>query len=307
MSDYDLLNRYEHYLTDERNYSEHTVSSYIRDIRQFREYMDQQEVKNYVDITTTIARYYVSFLNEKGYVQKSVARKISSLRGFYQFLLTEGEIDNNVFSEIESIKIPKSLPKFIYQNEMDRLFSSIDRDSKLGKRDYCLLELMYGTGIRVSELSNIKTSDIDFYNHQLLVMGKGRKERYVPLHSNLIEALEDYLLNSRIKLQANNKGTPSNHLFLNFKGSALTPRGVRDILDRMVENAGELFAISPHMIRHSFATHLLDHGADLRSVQELLGHVNLSTTQIYTHVSKDKLKQEYDTYFPRKKEHKDED
>src|SRR5690554_3488692 len=268
--------------------------------------MDQQEVKNYVDVTTTIARYYVSYLNEKDYVQKSVARKVSSLRGFYQFLLTEGEVDNNVFSEIESIKIPKSLPKFIYQNEMDRLFNSLDRNTKLGKRDYCLLELMYGTGIRVSELANIKTSDIDFYNHQLLVMGKGRKQRYVPLHANLVEALEDYLLNSRIKLQANNKGTPSNHLFLNFKGSALTPRGVRDILDRMVEKAGELFAISPHMIRHSFATHLLDHGADLRSVQELLGHVNLSTTQIYTHVSKDKLKQEYDTYFPRKKEHKDE-
>lgn len=306
MSDFEYVEKYEHFLSDERNYSEHTISNYIRDIRQFKQYINAQELKSFLDVSSNIARYYISHLNEKGYHSKSAARKISSLRGFYQFLLEEGEVDNNIFSEVESIKVPKSLPKFIYQNEMERLFESIDCSSNLGKRDFCILELMYGTGIRVSELSSIKTSDIDFFNRQLLVMGKGKKERYVPLHGKLIEALQEYILNARTKLLVNNKLNPTDHLFLNFKGTPLTPRGVRDILDRMVENAGELFSISPHMIRHSFATHLLDRGADLRSVQELLGHVNLSTTQIYTHVSKDKLKQEYDTHFPRKKEDDDE-
>ena len=181
------------------------------------------------------------------------------------------------------------------------MFNCIENGTIMGKRDTALLELLYGTGIRVSELCDLQVSDIDFFNKSIIIMGKGSKERYIPLHEGIISAIKEYLAYSRTEIMARQKGKVSEKLFLNFRGSELTARGVRVVLDNIAEKTATSLKVSPHMFRHSFATHLLDNGADLRSVQELLGHVNLSTTQIYTHVSLERIKEEYMKYHPKAK------
>jgi len=293
-----MIEKFEMYLRNERNYSEYTILNYINDINEFKDYLQKESLGTLQSPTSNASRYYLFYLNNKGYKPRTTARKMSSLRSFYRFLMREGEVKENIFSDVSSPKIDKTLPKFLYSNEVESLFASINRETEVGKRDYALLELLYGTGIRVSECCSLEIDSIDYYNNNIIVMGKGKKERYLPLYDRLKEALYDYIEHARFKLLAKGK-TNNNQLFLNYRGGALTPRGVRVILNNLTERAAETFKISPHMLRHSFATHLLDNGADLRSVQELLGHVNLSTTQIYTHVSKEKLKEEYLKHFDR--------
>lgn len=287
------------YLNIERNYSHHTVINYRSDIEEFANFLASEGFGDLLHFRSGITRYYLSFLNNKGYKPRTVARKMSSLRSFYKFLLQQGLIDNNIFGEIASPKLDKRLPKFIYAQEIDALFDCIDVSTDIGKRDYALLELLYGTGLRVSEACGLELSDIDFYNKNIIVRGKGNKERYVPLHDNITAALLDYLETSRSRLLAKSKTGDSLAVFLNYRGGPLTSRGVRVILNNITSIAAVNIKISPHMLRHSFATHLLDNGADLRAVQELLGHTNLATTQIYTHVSKEKMKEEYMSHFPR--------
>lgn len=289
------------YIQNERKYSEYTVSNYNKDILEFETFLTENKFGDLLNPFGSSSRYYTSHLNEHYKKPRSVARKLSSLRSFYKFCTREGYIQSNPFTNISSPKLDKTLPKFLYEEEIEALFDSIDTSTILGIRDYALLEFMYGTGVRVSELCSIKENDIDYINHKVIVLGKGGKERYLPLHDLIIEALNNYLLYSRSELQVKNKKEISNILFLNNHGGPLTPRGVRDILNRIVEKASETFKISPHMIRHTFATHLLNNGADLISVQELLGHSNLSTTQIYTHVSNEQLRREYMDKFPRAK------
>jgi integrase/recombinase XerC len=300
MDDVKLINDYYTYLKDERSYSQYTINSYLKDIKEFQDFLKTNSFGKLVDIHSNIPRYYLAYLNQK-YSSRSVARKLSSLRGFYNFLMKEEVLENNFFSTTSNPKIEKTLPKMVYTNELNNLFNSIDTTKAIGKRDYALLEILYGTGLRVSEFCSLRIQDIDFYNMNLIVMGKGSKERYVPIHEGIKEALLDYLNFGRDELLKRSK-VVTDILFLNFKGGPLTPRGVRVILNDLNEKAANNLNISPHMLRHSFATHLLDNGADLRSVQELLGHANLSTTQIYTHVSKEKLKEEYDKHHPMSKE-----
>lgn len=294
-----MIEKFIDYLRVERNYSPHTTLNYRIDIDSFFDYLKMSEMGNYLKINRNTPRYYLSYLNQKGYSSRTVARKISSLRSFYKFLLQEGVVNSNVFSEMISPKIDKSLPKFLYFEELDALFASINTKTDVGKRDYALLELLYGTGIRVSECCNLQLDDIDLYNKNMIVMGKGSKERYLPLHDNICHALMDYLETARTHLLAKAKNGIHNFLFVNARGGPLTTRGVRVILNNINNRAAADLNISPHMLRHSFATHLLDHGADLRSVQELLGHANLTATQIYTHISKEKLKEAYAEFFPR--------
>lgn len=293
-----MIEKFIDYLRVERNYSPHTTLNYRIDIDSFFDYLKMSEMGNYLKINRNTPRYYLSYLNQKGYSSRTVARKISSLRSFYKFLLQEGVVNSNVFSEMISPKIDKSLPKFLYFEELDALFASINTKTDVGKRDYALLELLYGTGIRVSECCNLQLDDIDLYNKNMIVMGKGSKERYLPLHDNICHALMDYLETARTHLLAKAKNGIHNFLFVNARGGPLTTRGVRVILNNINNRAAADLNISPHMLRHSFATHLLDHGADLRSVQELLGHANLTATQIYTHISKEKLKEAYAEFFP---------
>lgn len=310
INEYEAVDKYIEYLKVERNYSKYTVLNYVNDINEFIDFLNESDLGDIFRIKQNVTRYYVYHLSKKNYKATSISRKLSSLRGFYRFMLSEGYVDNNVFLEVSSPKLDKTLPKQIYYNEIDEIFNAIDTKTVLGIRDYAIVELLYGTGIRVSELCSMKISSIDFYNDQISVMGKGAKMRNVPIYDSIKSALKDYIEFSRSELLLKTKDSPTNLLFVNYKGGPLTTRGVRVILDNITLKASETLKITPHMFRHSFATHLLDNGADLRSVQELLGHVNLSTTQIYTHVSKEKLKEEYLKYHPlahRKKESEDSD
>lgn len=304
-SNHELIEQYEAYLRVEKNYSEHTILNYIRDIEDFSEFLSTQGFGELVSINKgNIPRYYISNLTNRGFSKSSIARKISSLRGFYLFLLRKGIVKDNVFSEVEAPKRNRSLPKFLYLAEIEKLFASMETKTALGKRDLAIMELLYGSGIRVSELCNLEISDIDYSNQMLLVFGKGHKERYVPLSSKAIEALKAYIYLGRPELELKNELGKHNKLFLNHFGGNLTPRGVRVILDNIIEKASEILHISPHMLRHTFASHLLDGGADLRSVQEMLGHAHLSSTQIYTHVSSEQLKRAYMQNHPRQNKEK---
>lgn len=295
----EALQRFIKYIQNERMYSEYTILNYQKDVLEFEKWLKDESFGTLLKPSSNSGRYYTSFLNEHYRKPRSVSRKLSSLRNFYKYCVREGVCEKNPFGEVSAPKLDKTLPKFLYSEEIEILFDSINTQTLLGIRDNALLEFMYGTGVRVSELCSIKEKDIDYINKQVIVMGKGKKERYLPLHDLVVDSLQEYVSFSRNELQLKNKKEVSDILFLNNHGGPLTPRGVRDILNRLVKKASETYKISPHMIRHTFATHLLNNGADLITVQELLGHANLSTTQIYTHISKEQLKREYMDKFPR--------
>lgn len=296
---YEYLEKYRAYLQNERYYSPHTINNYTKDILEYLKYLEQDNI-TLTNTGLNLARNYAYTLANKNLKPTSINRKLSSIRNFYRFLITQEVVKSNPFDAIETIKIEKKLPNYLYLDDLETLFNSIDQSTPLGVRNYCLLELLYGTGIRVSELCNIKLHDIDFYNNNILITGKGNKQRYVPIHQSLREILITYLNFARNELLKDSDEIVDN-LFVNHRGGPLTSRGVRDILKNLVNESGLNVKISPHVLRHSFATHMLDYGADLRSVQKLLGHENLSTTQIYTHVSKEKLKESYLQHHPRAK------
>ncbi len=298
--DEEAINKYRAYLNDERNYSEYTILNYINDIKEFKEFLGTNEFGYLTSVNkTNIARYYISHLSEKNYKKKSIARKISSLRTFYRYLEREGIVNDNIFENVETPKLDKPLPKVLYFNEISAIYASIDTTTALGIRDFAILEILYGSGLRVSELCNLTEKELDYRNKTIKVFGKGHKERYVPLNEQAISSIKKYLLVARPELRLNSKYPEPDVLFLNNHGGPLTTRGVRVILNNIIERSSESLHISPHTLRHTFATHLLDGGADLRSVQEMLGHSNLSTTQIYTHVSKEQLKRVYLEAHPR--------
>ena len=235
--------------------------------------------------------------DEKKDNNTSINRKLSSLRGFYKFLANEKIVSTNVFSLVNGPKKSKKLPRYFEYNELEELFKVPDTRKDLGQRDLLLLEMLYATGVRVGELVNIKVSDIDLGRRNIIILGKGNKERYVTYGEYCEDALKMYLSDGRVSLNCNN----SDYLFLNNRGGILTERGVRYILDQLISKTSINKKISPHMIRHSFATHLLNEGCDLLTVQKLLGHESIKATQIYTHVTTDRLKEVYYHSFPRAK------
>ncbi len=292
--------KYKLYLEAEKNYSPYTVQNYLKDIQDFSMFLEEQKYGHLLRIQTeNIARYYISHLVASNYSRKSIARKVSSLRAFYRYLVVEGMLTMSYFDNVETPKIEKQLPHFLYQNEIEMMFASIDKTKPLGLRDYALLELLYGSGLRVSEICAITEKNLDFPNEMIKVFGKGHKERYVPLSDRSIQSLKEYMYVARPALIRKIEQNATDILFVNKNGGPLTPRGVRVILDNIIERTAEVGHVYPHMIRHTFATHLLDGGADLRSVQTMLGHENLSTTQIYTHVSKEQIKETYMQNHPR--------
>ncbi|MEA5017761.1 MAG: site-specific tyrosine recombinase/integron integrase [Erysipelotrichaceae bacterium] len=278
-----------------------TLISYQNDIERFLLFLQAEAINDLKLVDRVVVANYLRDLRtnqktNKPRNNKTVARHLSSLRSFYRFLIEFYDFEDNPFMRIQTIKTSRKLPEFLYYEEMANLLESIDTDLPFGKRNKALMELMYACGLRVSEVITLRLEDIDYFEMITHVVGKGSKERIVPFYEEVSLYLKTYIDQERISLLNAKK---HNYLFVNKDGDQLSARGVQYILNKQAQVAGLNYNIHPHMFRHSFATHLLDNGADLRMVQELLGHQNLSTTQIYTHVSADRLRRTYDQAHPR--------
>ena len=274
-----------------KGYSNYTISNYQKDLRLFLNFSN-----NIINVDYSFMRTYLQFLHNKKYTNKSIARHISSLKSFYKYLTKNEIVKENPCLLISNPKIEKKLPNYVNYNDLEILFTIPDKNDVLGLRNLLILELLYSTGIRVSELVNIKLSDIDFSNNRIFILGKGNKERYVLYGKICNGLLTEYLEKSRKKLNKN-----SDYLLLNKFGNKITDRAIRMIIDDIVKKSSLKLNISPHTLRHTFATHLLNEGADLKIVQELLGHENIATTGMYTHVSNEHLRRVYLNAHPRAK------
>lgn len=294
---------YAFFLKNEKNYSNYTIVSYRSDLIQFFNYLKLYRILKddkieYVD--RSVMRKYIVYLKKSDYSARSISRKISTVRSFFKFCLREGIIKVNPTINLITPKINKKLPYFLYLQEVNKLIEAPLKNTIFGIRDRAILELLYGTGIRVGELVNLNICNIDLYEKTIIVFGKGSKERILPLGNPSIRAIQEYLTSRNLfekKIFVNKNDLEA--LFLNRLGGRLTTRSIRRIIIKYMKMAGLNKKISPHVLRHSFATHLLEGGADLRSVQELLGHKSLSTTQIYTHITKERLKTIYKKSHPR--------
>lgn len=289
------LDHYLDYLVYQKAYSTYTKESYKNDILEFLDYC-KKEGLDYKTIEYSDTRIYLMYLKEeKKDHNSSINRKLSSLRGFYKYLVSKKVVKNNIFLLLNGQKKAKKLPRYFEYNELEELFSAPDINTALGQRDLLILEMLYATGVRVGELVSIKIKDINQKSRTIWILGKGNKERNVEYGDYCEEILATYLIDGRQRLLKKE----NSYLFLNHQGEKLTERGVRYILNELIKKTSLTKNISPHMLRHSFATHLLNEGCDLLSVQKLLGHESISATQVYTHITTDRLKEVYYRSFPR--------
>ena len=286
---------FQNYLLIDKKYSNATIESYTYCLNKYCTFMEKNNL-NLKTIKKNDIKDYLKYLKDNKMSPKTINQNMSCLRSFYKFLTEEKVILNNPFKNISNPKKDKKLPDFLNYEEINKLFDSADTTTPLGLRNRCILELLYDTGIRVSELVNLKINDIEFDKKIINILGKGKKERIVYYGDYLQEVLDKYINDSR-KYLLNNK--LSEYLILNNNGSKITTRGVEYIIDKMVNEAAIKHKISPHVLRHTFATHMLNGGADIKSIQQLLGHESLSTTGIYTHITNDVLRQEYLKNHPR--------
>ncbi|MHC4197453.1 MAG: site-specific tyrosine recombinase/integron integrase [Planctomycetota bacterium] len=287
----ELIENFLHRLEHGSNYSAHTLRAYREDLRLHLEFLEERGCTNPLDVTPLILRRFVVGLRSRNYKNVSLARKVATLRSFYKFLRKEQVIENNPAHILRSPKKEGKLPRFLTVREMETLLSAVKANDLQGRRDKAILETLYSTGIRVSELVGLNVEDVDTLSELLKVRGKGKKERIVPIGSLALEAVKVY-----VAFRGSNGDTA---LFLNKNKKRLSVRSISRIMDKYMKLADIRHNPSPHIIRHSFATHLLDRGADLRAVQELLGHANLSTTQVYTHVTTERLRKVYNRSHPR--------
>ena len=291
----DVLNKFVIYLKDEKNYSDYTSTNYSIDIEEFYVFLKKENITRLQDTDYKMLRKYLNYMTENKYSNKTISRKLSSLRTFFKYLVKKEIINDNPMILISNPKEEKKLPKYLNYGEIEKILEIPNKETTLGLRNACILEILYSTGIRVSELVNLKISDIDFYNKKIRVLGKGNKERIVLFGNRCEHLLERYIKESRTVL--NKKKVE--YLFLNNLGQNISVRSIENIIDKIEKESCLKFSISPHVFRHTFATHLLDNGADLNSVKELLGHENLNTTAIYTHVSNERLRKVYLDCHPR--------
>lgn len=328
------VNEFLNYLSYEKRFSQYTAKCYGADLRQFSQFLvdrsDSGQHEEHLspeqthDVTGTAlatqtniqvdqmllavdvntVRAYMALLNEKQYSKATAARKLATLRSFYKFLVKRNVIASNPVTVVRTPKQEKRLPRFLEYEEVKRLLETPPVNNWLGARDKAILETLYSTGIRVSELVALNMDDVDFLGEVVHVRGKGKKERISPIGAAALQAIQHYM-EFRNKRAESNGNFDSRVLFVNKHGQRLSTRSVRRKMDKYLKMAGLDPSISPHTLRHSFATHMLNSGADLRSVQELLGHQSLSTTQIYTHLNAGKLKEVYESAHPRETEHHD--
>ena len=315
-----LLTQFLEHLRYERNVSEHTLRNYASDLEQFLDYLAPAEIKpgdqkpakqtstqkkkrsepNLNQIDHITIREWLSSLHTAHKKKTSIARKLAALRTFFQFLVREGVLEQNPAKLVATPRLEKKLPVHLSIEDAVRFIETPDQETNLGKRDRAILELLYATGVRVAELTKLNLHDIDFRNKLLRVTGKRRKERIVPFGDPALQALKGYLdVRDSFLQQAPLADRDSRALVLNYQGTRITTRSVGRMVEKYIRQCAGIHDISPHALRHSFATHLLDSGADLRDIQELLGHARLSSTQIYTHVSMEKLIEVYDKAHPK--------
>ncbi len=336
MEDNVIIQEFLNYLNFEKRFSEHTAKCYGADLSQFGQFLIDVSMRETSDaepislspiksgeagpvaavaaqpkvdqllllVETGAVRAYLTLLNEKQYSKATIARKLATLRSFYKFLVKRGQLSSNPVTVVRTPKQEKKLPRFLEYEEVKKLIETPPMDNWLGVRDRAILETLYSTGIRVSELTALNMDDIDFLGEVVHIRGKGKKERITPIGSSALQAIQHYM-EFRNKRAQSNGNFDSKVLFVNKHGRRLSTRSVRRKMDKYLKMAGLDPAISPHTLRHSFATHMLNNGADLRSVQELLGHQSLSTTQVYTHLSTRKLKEVYENAHPRETEQED--
>ena len=272
------------YLKYEKGFSDYTIKSYETDLREFYDFA----LEDKIDIE--LVRKYLRKLYENKYSSRSISRKVSSLKSYFKYLESEGIIKDNFMRLISNPKIEKTLPNYLNYEDLEKLLAFPDRSNKYGLRDALILEMLYSSGVRVSELANMKLNDIDFKERKILILGKGNKERYVYYGSKCAELLDKYL-------KLDHRDSP--YLLIGKRSDRLNEREIRSIVTDTAKKAGIEVHVSPHTLRHTYATHMLNDGADLKSVGELLGHESLSTTQIYTHVSNERLRQVYLSAHPR--------
>ena len=288
-------------LEHEKGFSEHTLRAYHKDLLQFDIFLKAEKRSSLESVNHLLLRRFLAVLRSKNYSKTTIARKLASIRSFFKFLIREGELVANPFEMLRTPKQDKKLPHFLSITEVDVLLKTPDSSTVMGLRDMAIMETLYSTGIRVSELVGLDEGSIDFIAGMIKVQGKGKKERLVPIGSPAIKAINEYIDSKSMSKKKEEKSVSrSEPLFLNKYGGRLTARSVARSLDKYLKVSGINLLTSPHTFRHSFATHLLDKGADLRSVQEMLGHSSLSTTQVYTHITTERLKNVYDKAHPRK-------
>ena len=279
------------YLYIIKKHSEHTINGYRIDLIDFLEFNNDKVL----NIDKNVINKYMQYLYDKNVSKATISRRLSSLRSFYNYMYNNGMVDKNYFAMIKNPKKEKSLPKFVKDIDIDKMFMVPDTKNPLGQRNLLIIRMLYATGVRVSELVNICVKDININDRTIRILGKGSKERIVVFGNNTKEILLLYLNNGRYKLSKGN----NDYLFLNKDGNKLSDRYVRKIINDIIIKASILMHVSPHMLRHTFATDMLNNGADLVSVKDLLGHESLNTTSIYTHVSDDKIREIYNKAHPR--------
>ena len=298
----DDVEKYLEYLSFQKGYSSNTVISYRRDIYKFLEYMEKENA-SFNDVDSILIRNFLLEETLNGISKRSSQRRLVALRRFYEWMLKEKKVKFNPFKIISSPKLDKTLPDFLHQEEIDELFVNNEkRTDFLALRDHALLELLYASGLRVSEVVNLTLDQVESQTRIIKVTGKGNKERMVPYSVECKKILDKYIDECRKEIVEKNKlENDPKALFLNARGEKLTTRGVEYILKSIEKKIGMELDLHPHKMRHSFATHLLDEGVDLRVIQEILGHESLETTQVYTHISTSKMIESYQNYFPRAK------
>ncbi len=295
----DFVTQFLDYLEHERGVSPHTLRGYSRDILDFLEFLRAGDDFDPTGVDALAVRGFHAHLRERNASKATVARKLAALRSFYKFLVRRSIVEASPVAAVKTPKQEKRLPRFLDEREVGKLLDAPGPDDAFPRRDKALLETLYSTGLRVSELVGLDVADADLRSGLIRARGKGKKERLVPIGSVAVQALVQYLDEERVRLLRPLDGKPTGALFLNRDGTRLSARSVRRVLTRYISRTGLPVRTSPHTLRHTFATHLLDRGADLRSVQELLGHESLATTQIYTHVTTERLRDAYNDAHPR--------
>ena len=291
-----LLKEYEYYLKVTKNLSPHSIHAYTSDLSDYVDYLERNyQLKDPNMITKHLIKNYMAALKRRDTKTSSVARKLSAIRSFHKFLLSEKLVSENIASQIKQVKKEKPLPTVLSLEEIEQMLALLEGDEPLVLRNKAILELLYGSGLRVSELIDLTLGDLHINRRFINIVGKGNKERIIPLGEESAFALKEYLEKSRSKL----KKDLGDIVFVNARGSSISRIGVYKMLKQVAKEAGITKTVSPHTLRHSFASHLLEHGVDLRLVQELLGHEDVSTTQIYTHIHKQTLKNVFKKAHPR--------